>query len=200
MRVGENPPIPHKRLVEECLAVSIDDLRCVFGKKALITAANYTKPIKYQLGGQEFEIYVLAEPHNLPWKNNRTWDDSLVRIWLVCLRCRKRARKLFTFQSVTGANALADLRCRWCHDLVYQSQYCSGNKWWVRVAMPLKRLLRERQRLISRRSPRAMAQLEKIDQSIWMLRERAAVRKRSYRGIPHNSRRKRAYRDINLIQ
>jgi hypothetical protein len=164
MHMAKNPPIPRKRLVEECLAVSIDDLRRVFGKKALIIASNNAKPIKYQLGGQAFEIYVLAEPHNLPRKNNRTWDDSFFRVWLVCLGCCKRARKLFTFPSVTEANVLADLRCRWCHALVYQSQRCGGTNGGC-VAIPSKNYARTPE-LLQRSKPKTAMLLAEIEETL----------------------------------
>jgi hypothetical protein len=95
---------------------------------------------------------------------------------------------------------LAELKCFHCHRLTYQSKNSSGNSWWSKFAMPLKRLLRRRQLLLSRRSPRSIAQLQKTEQLIWMLRERAAVRKRPHQGIPRNALRKRPYRDLNLIQ
>lgn len=204
MHGGINPHIPllvPRRLVEECASVSIADLRHVFGKKTLLSAANDASPIKFQLGGHGFEIYVLTEQHHLPKTNRQTCDDSLVRIWLVCLGCRSRARKLFTFPLAAGTNALADLRCRRCHHLTYMSVNCSGNQWWLETDH-LRRMLRRRKKLLAmKQTERMIAELEEIDRTIWIWRQRGIFRSRSCRRRVETEpiRSKRSYRNIALL-
>jgi hypothetical protein len=102
-----------RRLVEECAAVTTADLRRVIGRKTLLNAANDARPVKFQLEGQWFEIYVQTEPHHRKWR--QTLDDNLVRIWISCPQCRHRARKLYTFPLGVGSPVLADLQCRRCY-------------------------------------------------------------------------------------
>jgi hypothetical protein len=164
---------------------------------------NDARPVRFQLGGQWFEVYVLTEPHHLPIRRRRTLADDLVRIWISCPRCRHRARKLYTFPLVAGSPALADLRCRKCHSLVYQSQHCCKNRWRREIARPLKRLLRRRECLVSRKpSAKVLGQLEQVDQWIWIMRQRAAAKnaaRRRSKGSSPTVRLKRTYRDLSLL-
>ncbi len=72
--------------------------------------------------------------------------------------------------------------------------------------MPLKRLLRRRERLLKRRqSAKIIAQLKEIDHLIWIMRQRAASKNRAELRKPDidsspASRIKRLYRDVNLIR
>jgi hypothetical protein len=188
-----------RRLAEECSAFSMADLRKIYKRKELLRLADEYQPAKFRLEGQRFSLYVIGEILPLPKRSRRTQNDT-IRIWLMCPACFRRIRKVYTFPLAPGSPILAELKCYHCHQLTYKSKNSSGNLWWANFAMPLKRLLRHRQRLLSGRSLRSIAKLEKIDQSIWLLRERAATRKRSSRGISHNARRKRPYRDLSLIQ
>lgn len=188
-----------RRLAEECLVFSLADLRSIYKRKELLWLADSYRPAKFLLGGQRFALYLIAESIPRPKKNRRTGDET-IRIWMTCPLCFRRIRKVYTFRLEPGSPNLAELKCFHCHQLTYQSKNSSGNRWWSNFAMPLKRSLKRRQRLLLQHSPRSMAQLEKIEQSIWLLRERAAVRRQSYRGIPQNARRKRLYRDLSLIQ
>lgn len=187
-----------RRLVEECVAVSIADLQRGFGRKTLLAAVNNAHPLQYRLEGQWFEIYFLTEP--MPTGRHRTLDDGPVRMWVSCPRCCHRARKLYTFPLLAGSQALADLRCRKCHNLVYQSQHCCKNRWWKDVAMPVKRLLRKRQRLLARKqSAKVQAKLEEVNRLIWITQQRAKPKSSSRKRLSQSTGMKRPYRDLEPI-
>lgn len=198
-------PIPHP-LVEECISISLADLRRLFGRKELLKAAEDARPVRFQIQGNAFSIYLLAEPHRLPSGHGGMSSREVTRLWLVCMGCRRRVRKLYTYEKIPGSNILLMEFCRECHGLVYQSQNCSGNRWWREIARPLKRLLRRRERLLARKpSANVLAQLEQVDQLIWIMRQRAAPKTRSKHPNadvePGNSLRiKRRYRDVSLLE
>jgi hypothetical protein len=188
-----------RRLAEECLVVTMADIRGTYKRQDLLRLADTYQPVTFRLGGQPFVLHLITEFFPRPRHLCRTGDE-MIRVWMTCPTCFRRVRKVYTYSIEPESPMLADLKCYHCHGLTYLSKNCSGNRWWHDFAMPMKRLLRRRERLLLRKSPRSRAQLEKIDQAIWMLRERATVRKRSHRGIPHHARRKRPYRDLTLIQ
>jgi hypothetical protein len=188
-----------RRLAEECFVFAMAELRSIYKRRDLLRLADTYQPVTFRLGGQPFALHLITEFLPRPRHLRRTGEE-MIRIWMTCPACFRRVRKVYTFCIEPGSPILADLKCYHCHGLTYLSKNCSGNRWWHDFAMPMKRLLRRQQRLLLRHSLRSMAQLEQIEQSIWMLRERAAVRKRPHKGIPHHARRKRPYRDIALIQ
>jgi hypothetical protein len=195
--VSLNPT--RRRLIEECTSISMADIRIIYKRIDLLRLADAYKPVAFRLGRQRFSLHLISESIPRPRYMHQTGDET-IRIWLTCPNCFRRVQKVYTFRIDLGSPILADPKCSRCHGLVYLSKNSSGNRWWKNFAMPLKRLLRRRQRLLLRHSPRSMAQLEKVEQFIWMLRERAAVRRRAYQGIAPNARRKRLYRDLTLIQ
>ena len=189
-----------RRLVEECLAVSLADLRRTCGRKILLAAAIDARAVKFQLQGQRFEVYLLAEPQHMTPRARRTPTEDVLRLWLGCLGCRHRVRRLFTFPLAAGSPVLADLRCRGCHGLRYQSQLCCKNRWWKETAMPLKRLLRRRARHLARKqSTKVQAQLEELDRLIWIMQQRAKPKSSARRRLPQRTGMKRPYRDLNPI-
>jgi len=201
------PPIP-RRLVEECLSFSVADLKSRLGRKALLAASQDAHPVRFPAGGVWLSAYITYEPHRLPGRRTR-WSDidqGNVRLWLVCLKCHRRVRKLYCFPADTGGDDLSDLSCRRCHGLTYKSQNCSGNRWWKEIVRPLKRLHRRRKRLLGRKqNTQTMTQLGRIDELIWILHRRAAPKTRSKRRNdnvdPGNSLRvRRPYKDLRLLE
>ncbi|SRR6266545_800073 len=141
----EGSPIPRipRRLVEECISISVSDIKYRLGRKALLVAVRDARPVRFQVAGASHEVYLCYESHRLPGRFS-DWseiDEGNVRLWLVCLGCRRRVRKLYCYPVSNGARQMSDVRCRPCHGLVYQSQNCGGNRWWRDTAKPLKRLL-----------------------------------------------------------
>ena len=195
---------PHP-LVEECISISLADLRQLFGRKELLKAAEDARPVHVRIQSHAFSIYLLAEPHKLPGRQRGVSDREVTRLWICCMGCRRKVRTLYTYPRFPGDSGLYELLCRNCHGLVYQSQNCGGNRWWKTVARPLKRLLRRRERLMARKpSPKIAAQVELLDQSINLLRQRAAPRTRSkHRNADvdpgHALHTKRRYRDLSLV-
>ena len=193
-------------LVEECLAIRLADLRRIFGRKELLKAADDARPVRLDIQGNRFFVYLLAEPFWPPRQNRALSDRQLKRLWLVCPACRRRVRTLYALPRSPEPNALFSAQCRTCHGLVYQSQNCGKNRWWRQIARPLKRLLRRRRQLLARKpSPKTEQQVALLDQSIRVLRLRAAPKTRA---SSHESktragpaaRIRRPYRDVSLIR
>ena len=167
-------------------------------------AVQDAKPVHFQMGGNTFSVHLLAEPHRLPRRNRRVSAREATRLWLVCMDCRQKRRKLFTFPKFPGSSVLVMPFCRQCLGLTYQSQNCGGNRWWRETARPLKRLLHRRELLVAKKHTEKMtAQLDLLDQSINLLRQRAAPKTR--RKHPNDLEfgqslsGKRRYRDLDPI-
>jgi hypothetical protein len=188
-----------RRLVEECSVFTLADLRSIYKRRDLLRLADTYQPATFRLGGHRFSLHLIAEILPRP-KNNRQTGDETIRIWMTCPACFQRIRKVYTFLIDQRSCSYADLKCRQCHGLTYLSKNCCGNLWWRGLAMPLKRALRRRQRLLLQHSARSKEQLENVEEFIWILRERATMKKRPYQGIPQNAHRKRPYRDLSLVQ
>lgn len=192
-------------LVEECICISLADIRQLFGRLELLRAAQNARPVKFQIQGNPFSVYLLAEPHRVPNWNRQASDKEVMRLWLVCFSCRRKVRKLFTYPKFPGSSTLIMPSCRHCLGLTYQSQNCSSNKWWKEIAVPLKRLIRRRERLLaSKPNAKVKAQVDLLDQSIALLRQRATPKKRTksrntdfYSDPAYRVRRR--YRDISLL-
>ena len=199
------PGIP-RPLVEECISISLADLRRLYGRKELFKAAEDARPVSFQIQRNAFSVYLLAEPHRLPRQNRGVSDREVTRLWLVCMGCRRKVRKLYTYHKFPGSSVLLMAQCRSCHGLTYMSQNCGGNRWWREIARPLKRLVRRRERLIARNpSAKIVAQMNLLDQSINLLRQRARPKTRSkHRNADvdpgHALRVKRPYREISLLE
>jgi hypothetical protein len=200
----ENSATPHP-LVEEAIPISLAALRKLYGRAALLKAAENAEPVGVQIAGNVFSIYLLAEPHRLPHRGGRLSDKESRRLWIVCYSCRRKVRKLFTYPNFQGSSVLYMPLCRSCHGLVYQSQNCGGNKWWREIARPFKRLLQRRESLLAgRQSPAIGGKLDLLEQSINLLRQRAAPKTRSKHlnadlEPGHASGVKRRYRDLGPI-
>jgi len=192
-------------LAEECISVSLADLRRLFGRRDLMKAAQEAKPVHFQILGNAFSVHLMAEPHRVPGRRGASSDREVVRFWLVCMGCRHKARKLFTMYKFPGSSILVMPSCRRCMGLTYQSQNCGGNRWWRETARPLRRLLRRRERLMARKpSARISAQVDLLDQSINLLQQRAAPKTRRKHPnanleLGQSLSAKRRYRDIGLL-
>jgi hypothetical protein len=177
----------------------------VFGKKALLAAARECRPFRLPIPGGHFDIWLIEEPHRLPGRIQRgpAHNVETSRVWLLCAGCRRRVSKLFYFQLAPGSAARSDLRCRECHHLTYLCANSGGNRWYREVARPLKRLLREKQDLLSKKaSPRILAQLAQVESEIQALRLSSKPQACS---ATHSSRRalrasqRRPYRNLDLL-
>ena len=200
-------PYPGKRrLVEECEIVAVNAVQKLLGKRALIAAIRRAEPLSLPVLGGGFDLWFVDQPHRLPGIRGRlpSLESGSRRLWLVCPGCRRKAAKLYYFYFAPDSLALSDLLCRDCHGLVYQCQNCGRNRWYMETAHPLKRLLREKLKLLARPfSPRVAARLIEIDAEIRMLRQRVK------RKTPHRSqesrygpvtRQRRPYRNLALLE
>jgi hypothetical protein len=197
---------PYKRrLVEECEVVSVYAVQKAFGKKPLITAIRQARPFRLPVLGGYSDIWLVDEPHRLPGRNERwsSLERGTVRLWLICPGCRRKIAKLYYYFFAPGSPLRSDLLCRHCHDLTYQSVNCGGNRWYREVARPMKRLLRQRRRLLTRRcTPRVAAQLALIENLIRELRERAKPRtQHRTQNLRYGLavRERRVYRNLALV-
>jgi len=188
-----------RQLVEECFSISVSDLQHRIGRKAIIGAARDARPLRFQLAGLWLSVYVCHETHRLPGRTSR-WsglDRGDVRLYLVCIRCRHRFRILYLDNTLAVSDGLA---CRECLHLRYQSQNSWNRKWWRETAVPLKRRLRRRQRLLARKqTAKVLAQLAQVDELIWIIRQRVDARARTHGQTDRMSptpRAKRPYRDL----
>jgi hypothetical protein len=206
---GPDKPRPHPgrhRLVEECEKVSVNAVQKIFGKQELIRAIRRAESLSLPVLGGCFDLWFVDQPHRLPGIRGRlpSLGAETSRLWLLCPGCRKKAAKLFYFYFAPDSLALSDLLCRDCHGLVYLSQNCGGNRWYKETARPLKRLLREKLKLLARPlSPRIAARLMEIDAEIHMMRQR--VRRKTPRrnqGSRYRPavRQRRKYRNIALLE
>jgi hypothetical protein len=202
-------PQPHMgkhRLVEECETVSIDAVQRLLGKKTLIAAIHRAEPLALPVFGGSFDVWFQDQPHQLPGTGDRfaSLGGESRRLWFQCPGCRKKVAKLYFFYFAPDSLALSDLLCRGCHGLVYLSQNCGGNRWYRETARPLKRLLREKRKLLARplNSPFA-ARLIEIDAEIRILRQRAKrktpSRSQESRYRPA-TRQRRPYRNFAVLE
>jgi len=187
-------------LAEECISISLADLRQLFGRRELMKAAQDARPVHFEMLGNAFSIRVLAVPHRLPSGRFGLSDREVTRLWICCFGCRRKVRKVYTCPKFAGSSTLIMPSCRQCLGLTYQSQNCGGNRWWRETARPLKRLLRRRERLRARKpSAKVEAQLQEVDRLIWILRQRAKPKSSARRRLPQSTGAKRPYRDLDPI-
>jgi hypothetical protein len=189
-------PYPcQKRLVEECMEFTLLDLRRIYKRKELLLLAENGYPAEFQLEGKKFFLYLTVE--YLSRSMHFQVVTEIRRVWMLCPICFRRIRKVYTYPHENG---LADIKCRLCHGLKHQSSNCTGNRWWRNYALPLKRLLNRRKKLLLKDTPRVMAQLQEADQFIWMLRERAVYKRNIRMTVSKRTNRKRPYRDLSIVR
>ena len=174
---------PHKPLAEECSELTVADLRRTFGRKALIAAANEARPLRFWMGAQRYDLYVLVEMMRLPIRGCRSSDGEVLRVWLSCPRCRTRRRKLFVPPGETGPSRSYTMSCRACLQLKYLSSRSWNRVWYRDLVLPLRQLLRERRQLLdrARHSAKVKARLDEIDVVTFALKNRACCRNRTGR-------------------
>ena len=192
-----------RRLVEECEIVCIWAVQRAFGKRALITAIRQARPFRLPVPGGYFDIWLVDEAHRLPGGVER-WssiEDGTARLWLLCPGCRRKVAKLF-YYILPGSSGRSDLLCRGCHRLAYLRGNCGGNRWYREPGKPIRRLLQEKNRLLSGRpGPRVEARLAQIDQQIEVLKQKLKPKHRTRcRRNLLSLRQKRPYRDASLLQ
>jgi len=204
-RDGLNRPPGKRRLVEECDAISVYAVQRAFGKKVLIAAIRQARPFRLPAPGGYFDIWLVDEPHRLPGRRERwsSLEEGTARLWLLCSGCRRKVAKLFYYRLAPGSWARSDLLCRHCHGLTYQSANCGGNRWYREVARPMKRLLREKHKLLARRpGPRLAARLAQIENEMRTLRQK--VKPQPQRRAQNLCQRlvvreRRVYRNLALV-
>ena len=202
-QVARNPG--KRRLVEECEIVRIEAVQRAFGKKALLEAIRRNEPFRVPVRGGDFDVWFVDVPHRLPGRVEQ-WssrEEGMVRLYLWCPGCQRRKMKL-RYYLLPGGSGVSELRCRKCHGLRYQSVNCGGNRWYREVARPMKRLLKEKNRLQARRpTSRSQARLAQIERHIQLLRDHARPktppRKPRWSHRRPAIRQKRLYRDLSLI-
>jgi hypothetical protein len=198
-RRGEtNSVYPCRRgLVEEAISVSIQDLGLVHRRRKMLRAADEGFPISISLGGKSLEAYLTFDIHRLPVRHEQ-WSDPArgdIRLWFVCSHCRRRARKLY-IGPLHESDSNQELGCRKCKNLVYMSQYSGQRKWWRMSAAPIRRLLRQRNKLMERKSSqKVIRKLDEIERMLWIFKQRA---------VPKSPQRtatgkKRGYKNIELV-
>jgi hypothetical protein len=194
-----------RRLVEECTAISIRDVRRAFGKKLMIAAIRQARPLRLAVLGGNFDIWPTDEPHRLPCRPERwsSLEHGNCRLWLICTGCKRKVGKLYYYYRAPNSMALSELVCRPCHGLVYQAQNCGGNKWYRQVARPLKRLLRKRAELLAKpHTPRIEAHFAQIESAISILRGKLqpkTQRRREGLSSSIRSSQRRPYRNLALL-
>ena len=131
-----------KRLVEECIAITVGAVRRRFGKEVLLSAIKACQPIEVPISYRRpFEIWLTYDLHplvNQPGKWS-TLENGTARIWFMCAGCRRPVAKLF-YYTFPGSTMASDLLCRRCHNLTYLSVNCAGNRFYKRVVKPYRRL------------------------------------------------------------
>ncbi len=194
-----------RRLVEECEIVRVEAVQRAFGRKALLAAIRQARPLRWPITGGFFDVWFVDVFHRLPGKIERwsSWEDGNTRIWLMCPRCWKKVGNLY-FYFLPGSSGLSELWCRKCHDLTYQSINCGGNLWYRTVARPMKRLLKDKERLRAKKpTPLILARLTQLERQMQVLRERARPkappRSPSWSSHVPAVRQRRRYRDLSLI-
>jgi hypothetical protein len=83
---GERSTIPHP-LVEECFSITLADLKRLFGREELLRAVKDAQPVHFQIAGNVFSIYLLAEPHRLPRRQRGASDRECRRLSVGGISC-----------------------------------------------------------------------------------------------------------------
>jgi hypothetical protein len=187
----DEPSIPRRFLVEETASADVGDLQRRLGKKVLLAAIWDACPLRCQVAGVWHSVYLTYDLHQMPGRAETS------RLWFTCLMCHRKVRKLYVNPCASLTESFSSLGCRMCLHLRYQSQNSWNRKWWRDTAMPLKRMLRRRERLIRRPSLRNLAAIAEMDEHVFVLTRRAMCRQKHRK--PWTNPARRAYRDISLL-
>ncbi len=194
-----------KRLVEECQIVWVYSLQKAFGKKSLIATIREARTFRVPVPGGYFDVWLVDEPHRLPGRIER-WssrEEGNARLWLWCLGCQRKMAKLY-YYFFPGSTDRSDLLCRECHGLTYLCVNSGGNRWYREVARPLKRLQKEKEKLLAQqRRPSGQDRLAQIENEIQALKQKLKP-KTQHRGqslgYDPPQGQKRPYRNISLFE
>jgi hypothetical protein len=192
------------RLVEECEEVAISAVQRAFGKNALLVAIRQNRPVLMPVLGGVFELWIIDHPHRLPGRLMRQSPLAIsnCRIWLQCPCCRRVVGKLYFYYPAPDSLALFDLLCRICHGLVYLSQNCGDNRWYRETARPLKRLLREKRKLLATHlTSRNATRLAEVDRQVSELTQKLRPKTQRQNKFSRRLRsgRRRPHRDLSLF-
>ena len=184
-----------KRLVEECETISVHSLQRILGKNALIAAIRESRPLTISLSEGPAEVWLTYDLHRLPGKREHwsSLEDKSARLWLLCPACWRKVVNLH-YYTHPGSTWRSPLLCRGCHGLAYLSVNAGGNRWYREVARPLRRLVREKWKLLAHRNP-DMARLLVLEKRLRALREQVRPK-----GPSAATGRKRGYRDLRLVE
>ena len=151
-REPANQYLGKRRLVEECHIIYVYALQRAVGKKALIAAIREARPFRVPVPGGQYDVWLVYELHRFPGKRERwsSLEDGTARLWLWCPGCHCKIAKLYYF-FFPGSFHRSELLCRKCHRLSYVSVNSGANRWYREVARPIKRFLREKERLLRKR-------------------------------------------------
>lgn len=194
------------RLVEEAEEVCIRGVQRALGKKTLIASIRQAQPVRLPILGGHFDIWLVNENHRLPGREQRwsSLEAGTCRLWLLCPGCRRPCAKLYFYRLGPDTFTTSELLCRRCHELVYQSAICGGNKWYREIVRPLKWLLKEKRKLLARKqTARAAARLTQIESAICTLRQKVQpkTQRRRERLLSRvGLRQRRFYRNLALIE
>jgi hypothetical protein len=192
-------PYPHRRvLAEECLSVTMQTLRRIYGRRKLLKAADAGSPISVQLADHSsYSIHIYWEPHRLPGRTEK-WSDIAqgnCRLYIICPCCQRSILILYK-NPQSLVSDLPPIGCKRCLGLVYASENSCKNKWWREIIRPLRRLYRRREKLFARkRTCRVSEELERIEGLIFIYSQRANPKRRTR--PPSGAR--RPYRNVGLI-
>lgn len=192
------------RLVEETPSISIKELQRIQGREKLLAAVRNAHPVQSWINATCYSTYLTYDIHFLPGKQSR-WSEietGDVRLYLSCPRCRRRVRKLYCVPGYQTSGNLSDIACRRCHGLRYKSQHSGSRQWWKNIVVPIKRLLRRQEKILSRNpTSRRLAELEGINQSILVLRNRrrSSLRHKGSTADLLKVPGRRSYKDIDFL-
>ncbi len=195
-----------RRLVEECEIVSVYGVQKAFGKRALIAAIRDCRPFRLPILGGYYDVWLIEEPYRLSSRRERSasLEAGTSRLWLFCLGCRRNVAKLFYYYFGSSSSARSDLLCRQCHHLTYLSVNSGGNRWYRDLARPMKRLLREKRKLLAKQGrSRVLTRLAQVDREIDTLRRQVrSPSKRKTRNLRRRpaDRKRRPYRNLALLE
>lgn len=196
-----------RRLVEECEVVRIEVVQQAFGKKKLMETVRQARPFRLPVPGGYFDVLVLDVPHRLPGSLER-WscrEDGTIRLYFWCLGCRRKVSKLYYYFLGHGSSVRSELLCRRCHGLTYQSVNCGKSQWYKKKARPLKRLLKEKERLQAKKpTARIRERLAQTERVLTYLRGEPKPKTHpQHPRVPYGwpvIGQRRPYRDLSLIE
>jgi hypothetical protein len=190
-------------LAEELEVVTIGAIRQCFGKKTLIDLIRRRAPLELPLPGGTAQVYLTWDSHHMPGPIDRKsmLEDKTARVWMLCPGCRRRVAKLFYTLWDASRGSRSELLCRTCNGLTYQSMNSGGTKWYRAVVRPLKRLLKQKAKLMAMAPrPQRTRELQAIDAELQRIRGVKGPGKKHRNPKHRSSSDRRPYRDVTLVE